>query len=391
MFRPYRVVAVLTLAAALTLLTVEPSPSPPTAAVTLELPSYKGLNYGVPLTLNGDWVGTAWLGVDQWPTVYAAMAADLSFVQARHLGRVVRLFLAIDQMMESDSQGRFVRFDEDALARLDKALDLFDAHQIRVIGVLFDQEVRSSPGNFRFAAIDGRHPAMRSGYLVAAQQFLRRYQHRRTIAGWDLFNEAYASLGTTAGLPRPPAPDPVSPGYPTGLVHQFLRDLYLAAKQAQPDAPLTVSDATLYWQPQADRSIYDDILDFYDVHIYDDHPNLTNLRAILDKPFIIGEAGAAVEGNAFTNQEVEPGVVKSILEQGGRAGASAVLIHSIASQNIFPSTRDRLTPTGEVLAAYQETHGGSAEWPIVPIAPSLVGFVTARSTDCTRYPGRAAA
>jgi hypothetical protein len=382
MIRAYRVVAVLVLGAALTLLTIEPGSGPRTVDRTLELPSYKGLNYGVPLTLDGKWVGTGWLRVDRWPSVYAAMAADLKFVEAHHLGRVVRLFVALDQLMEWDSRDQFIRFDKDALARLDKAFDLFDAHGIRVIGVLYDQEVQESPGNFRFAAIDGKHPAMRSGYLVATEQFLRRYQQRSTISGWDLFNEAYASLGTSGGRPRPPAPDPVSPGYPTSLVHDFLRDLYLAAKQAQPDAPLTISDATLYWQPQPDLSLYGDILDFYDVHVYDDHPRLTNLRVILNKPFIIGEAGAAVVGNAFTDQTVEPAVIRSILEQGRQAGATAVLVHSIASQNIFPSTRDRLTPAGEVLAEYTAAEGGSAEWPIVPIALSLVGFVTARSTDC---------
>jgi len=360
----------------LALLTIEPAPAAVGVAVRPSLPSYKGLNYGVPLTQDGDWVGTAWLRPSAWPAVRPAIAADLVFIEQHHLGRVVRLFIALDQLMDWDRSLGFRGFRAAELAHLDETLDLFDAHGIRAVAVLYDQEVISSPGNFRFAALDGRHAAMRDGYLRATEEFLARYRQRATVAAWDLFNEAYASLGTGGGRPRPPAPDPVSPGYQTSTVHSFLHDLYLAARRAAPDAPLTVSDATLYFQPQPDLTLYDDILDFYDVHVYDDHPRLEALSHTLDKPFIIGEAGAAVEGDAFADQRIEPGVVESILEQGRRAGALAVLVHSIASQNVFPATRDRLTPTGEVLASFDAAQASRSEWPIVLRALSLVHFVT---------------
>jgi len=261
----------------LALLTIEPAPPAVGVAVRPSLPSYKGLNYGVPLTQDGDWVGTAWLRPSAWPAVRPAIAADLVFIEQHHLGRVVRLFIALDQLMDWDRSLGFRGFRAAELAHLDETLDLFDAHGIRAVAVLYDQEVISSPGNFRFAALDGRHAAMRDGYLRATEGFLARYRQRATVAAWDLFNEAYASLGTGGGRPRPPAPDPVSPGYQTSTVHSFLHDLYLAARRAAPDAPLTVSDATLYFQPQPDLSLYDDILDFYDVHVYDDHPRLEAL------------------------------------------------------------------------------------------------------------------
>lgn len=163
------------------------------------------------------------------------------------------------------------------------------------------------------------------------------------------------------------------------VVHDFLRDLYATVKKANPRIPLTVSDATLYWQPQPDLTHYDDILDFYDAHVYDDRPNLRDLRHALDKPYIIGEAGASVVGEHFTDQVIEARAVRSLLEQGRADGALAVLVHSIASQNVFPATRDRLTPTGEVLAQFQGAGAALREpsvWPIAGNERALVPFVT---------------
>ena len=143
---------------------------------------------------------------------------------------------------------------------------------------------------------------------------------------------------------------------------------------------MTVSDATLYWQPQPDLSLYDDVLDFYDAHVYDDRPNLRNLKRALDKPYIIGEAGAAIVPEHFTDQAIEARVVESLLEQGRAEGARAVLVHSIASQNVFPASRDRLTPTGEVLSRFERTSANRTKpsvWPIVGAKLPLVSFVTA--------------
>jgi hypothetical protein len=364
---------------ALALITIEPASR--SAGLVPALPLFKGLNYGVPLTASGQWVGTAWLRDDHWAQVKPAMAADLDFIEQHHLGRVIRLFIGLDQLMLWDRANAFAGFNPSALANLGAALDLFDTHHFRVVAVLFDQEVVGSPGNFRYQALDGDHEAMRTGYLRAAHEFLRAMDGRSTISAVDLFNEAYSSLGTAGHLPLPPAPDPVSPRYSVATVHAFLRDLYVNAKRAQPAMPVTVSDATLYWQPQPDLSLYDDVLDFYDVHVYDDHPDLSRVKHALDKPFMIGEAGAAVSGRHYTDQAVEAVAVRAILEQGLADGARAVLVHSIANQNVFPATRDRLTATGEVLSRFgaPPRFATNSALPIVLWPFPLVLFVTSRA------------
>ena len=76
-------------------------------------------------------------------------------------------------MVWNSSTG-FVRFDDAALQNLDQALGMFDAHHLRMLAVLFDQEEVSSPGNFHFQALDCRHPTMRANYLTAVGQFFHR-------------------------------------------------------------------------------------------------------------------------------------------------------------------------------------------------------------------------
>jgi hypothetical protein len=341
-----------------------------TASTALHFPTLKGLNYGVPLGRNGAWVGTTWLRSgtdtnDQWTDVRDQMAGDLAFVRQHHLGRVIRLFVALDQLIQWTDAGDFRGFDETGLANFTRVLSLFAEHDLKMVAVLYDQEVIASPGNFRIQTLDGHHPAMRDGYLRATRLFLQRFGSNPTIIAWDLFNEAYSSLGTDSNLPPPPAADPTSPGYSEETVHAFLRDLYLVAKQTAPQAWFTVSDATLYWKPRPDLRRYADVLDFYDVHVYDDHPTLIDLRGRFDKPFIVGEAGAAVAGHHFRDQTIEPGVVRTLLEAGQVAGALAVLVHSVADQNVFPASHDRLTPTGAVLSGFPDAAQASAIWPLV--------------------------
>lgn len=161
---------------------------PSTGDEAFVMPGFKGLNYGVPLTQEGDWVGTGWLrsgpdSNDEWHRVRSRMIADLDFVQAHGLGHVIRLFIALDQLMRWDPKVGFLGFNETELANLDEALDIFDAHGIKVVGVLYDQEDQSSPGNFRFEALDGNHEAMRRGYLTATEVFLKRFGSRPTEIG----------------------------------------------------------------------------------------------------------------------------------------------------------------------------------------------------------------
>ena len=158
------------------------------------------------------------------------------------------------------------------------------------------------------------------GIWRQAVEFLARFGGDSTIVAWDLFNEAYGSLGPDGGHPEPQARDPVSPNYPDEVVHAFLHDLYATAKSAAPRAWFTVSDGNLYVQPVPDLSRFDDILDFYDVHIYDDQPMFGDLGRKLDKPYMVGEAGASLKGDHLHDQSVEPAVVQNFPRARHRLG-----------------------------------------------------------------------
>ena len=331
---------------------VIPSTVPPTTP--LELPSAKGLNYGIPRAVGNTYVGTQWArsdtGVnDNWPAVRDALESDLATVERYGLGKLVRLFIGLDQLMNWDSRTGYHGYNSTSLGNLDLAFDAFDRHGIKAIVVLYDQEQLSSVGNFHFQALDGSHVTMRSNYLVATEDFMRRYEHRKTVVAWDLFNEAYNSLSTLGGLPMPPAADPVSPGYAAATVQRFLIDLYQAAKRGAPNAWLTVSDSTQLYRSSPDPSLYAGTLDFYDIHVYDNSPKFPDWKSRLTKPYLIGEAGASVAGESFKNQAFEVRAISYILANAKSAGVRAVLVHSIVEDNVFNG--NGLTPTGVLLAA----------------------------------------
>lgn len=318
------------------------------------LPSFKGLNYGSPRAGDGSYLGTRWLlpGDRGWGSARKWLADDLDFMNANDLGRVMRVFIGLDQAMVWDPTQGFTGWDQAALANFDEALGMFDDHGMKVIAVVFDQEETSSPGNFRVEALDGRHPAMRQNYLRAVDQFMARFGSSPVVAGWDLFNEPYGSLGQ-AGLPTPPAPDPTSPNYPDTVVHAWIHDLYVHAKCAAPTAWLTVSDTTqLYWGRAADLSRYDDSVDFYDVHVYDDHPVEVAWKGVVTKPMIMGEVAAGAQDHHFEDQRLNSRAVSFWLCSARAQGVRAVLAHD-ADDIVFPSSRAGLTPTGYVIAAAQ--------------------------------------
>jgi hypothetical protein len=322
-----------------------PLPSPPPGA--FRVPTAAGLNYGMPRTRDGKWLGTRWLQGKNWPSARESFIRDLDGIRSNHLGSVLRLFIGLDQLMVWDPEQGFQGFDETALEDLQDAFGIVDSHQMRLIVVLYDQEEQSSAGNFHYEALDGRHPGMRAGYVQATQQFMARFGNTAGVAGWDLFNEAYNSLGTEGGLPRPPAADPVSPNYDDGTVHRWLKDLYGAARRGAPGAWLTVSDTTdLYWKHPPDPARYADVVDFYDIHVYDDHPRYPDWKGSLKKPYIVGEAGASVRGSHFDDQTIDPPVLKYLLDNASQAGVRTVLAQGRALSG------GTLTPIGEVVAAY---------------------------------------
>lgn len=320
---------------------------------TLVFPTAAGLNYGEPRTSDGQWAGTRWLRPGgYWARVQPAFDRDLGLIERLQLGKVLRLFVGLDQLMVWDPVSGYAGFDPAALDNVSTALDMLDRHQLRALLVLYDQEEVASAGNFHFQALDGAHQAMRAGYLRATEEFMSRFGSRPTVVAWDLFNEAYGSLTADGGLQPPPGPDPVSPGYSRATVQSFLRDLYAAARRGAPNAWLTVSDAAeLYWHHPPDVSIYDGIVDFYDIHVYDDRPAYPDWRRLLSKPYIVGEAGASVTGEHFEDQRLNPPVLSYLLEKAPSAGVSLVLAQGRA---VTPS--GDLTPTGRVVSDFLRSH-----------------------------------
>jgi hypothetical protein len=315
---------------------------------SFRLPSAKGLDYEHPYTMSGEWVGTSWLQPGTWSKVRPRYQAELDYLTSHNLGKVIRLFVALDQLMVWDRSSGFVRYDENALQNLSQALDIADADHLGVIAVLFDQEVVSSPGNFHFEALDGSHSKMRANYLKAVSLFMQRYGTRPTVLAWDLFNEAYGSLGTEGQLPRPPAEDPVSPNYRDSIVRAWIVDLYRTARCAAPRAWLTVSDTTeLYWKEPADTGAYSGAVDFYDIHVYDDNPSARDWSR-LGKPYILGEVGGD-PATGLEDQSVNSRVVGFWLGQARKLGAAAVLPQAADHQAFTLS--GGLTPTGHAVAA----------------------------------------
>lgn len=321
-----------------------------------ELPSYTGLNYGTPPTVGGEYIGTEWLRSgtgthDHWDQARAGLQLDLDFIAKQNLGRVIRIFVGLDQLMVWDSDTGFARFDDQMLTNYRQAMDMVAAHRMKAIVVLYDQENQNSLGNFRFIALDGYHGKMRANYLRATSLFLSRFGSDPDVVGWDLFNEAYNSLGRAGGLAAPPHADPVSPGYPQETVHNWLRDLYRAAKCSAPRAWFTVSDTTdLYWKHPLTLNAYADVVDFYDIHIYDDSPHLPDWRN-LHAPLILGEVGAAIAGNHYLDQGLDASAVGYLLRHGRQAGASAVLAHA-SDHMLYARDRSRLTDTGTVVSTF---------------------------------------
>ncbi len=327
---------------------------------TLTVPTVAGINYGQPVAADGTWVGRQWLRsgtgqADYWDKVRGRFGRDLTLISQRHLGGVLRIFVGLDELMDWDAVNGYSGFNRQALDNFDQALSMLDRHQLRAFVVLYDQEEQGNLGNFHFEALDGAHPRMRAGYLQATTDFMRRFGDRHTVVGWDLFNEAYSSLATDGALPKPPHPDPVSPNYPQPVVHDFLRGLYQAAKRGAPGAMLTVSDATeLYWHRPPDLQIYDGVLDYYDIHVYDDRPVYPNWRETLTKPYMVGEAGASTVGEHFDDQRLNPPVLSYLLDQARPHGVSTVLAHG----TLFTASGD-LTPSGQVIAQFLTRTGES--------------------------------
>lgn len=320
----------------------------------LPLLSRKGLNYGTPPGPGGQYLGATWLrsdmgSDDNWSRAQQGLEATLPFIEQEHLGRVLRVFVGLDQIMVWHGE-HFQGLDAAGMDHFRTALRLFRSHGFQVIVVLFDQEEQSSPGNFRYWALDGKHPHLRAGYLEAARVFVTDFAHDPTIAAWDLFNEPYNNLSTDGGLPTPPAPDPVTAGYSEQVVHQWMVDLYDAAKCAAPEDWFTFSDSTALGSHRPDPGLYSDCVDFYDIHMYEPQPYLHDWKTFLRKPIILGEVGAPRTAGSEPNQRLNAQVVGFWLTHARQAGVAAVLVQDEKGV-VYTPNLTRLTPTGVALSA----------------------------------------
>lgn len=324
------------------------------ASGSLALGSDKGLNYGTPPGPDAEYVGLTWLrsdlgSDDNWPLAEQGLQATLPFIQREHLGQVLRVFVGLDQIMVWKG-GRFQGLDAAGIHHFRTALQLFQSNRLHVIPVLFDQEQQSSPGNFRYWALDGSHPDLRAGYLEAAREFVRTFGSDPTIAAWDLFNEPYNSLSRDGGLATPPAPDPVSAGYSDPVVHRWMDDLYHAAKCAAPKAWFTFSDTTALEGDHPDAALYAGCVDFYDIHEYESNPHIPGWKRVLKKPIILGEVGSPREAPSYSlNPTLNAQVVSFWLSQAHQAGVSAVLVEDDKG-TVYTPNLTSLTRTGVALS-----------------------------------------
>jgi hypothetical protein len=168
--------------------TETPLPSsggPDRGQASLDLPSIKGLQHDGPAAASGQWLGTRWLLLGtaaggSWEAAMPRLQADMDFIASHQLAQLVRVFIGLDQLMEWNATTGFVGFDPAAMKNLDEALGMFDALHLRVLAVVSDQEEVSSPGNFHFEALDGRHPVIRANYFTAIDQFFHLLGARQT-------------------------------------------------------------------------------------------------------------------------------------------------------------------------------------------------------------------
>src|SRR4029077_3815395 len=121
-------------------------------------------------------------------------------------------------------------------------------------------------------------------------------------------------------------------------------------------------------------SKYQDVVDFYDIHIYDDNPTYPDWRSVLRKPYIVGEAGASTTDQHLDDQTLNSRAVSYLLQHSQAAGVSLVLVQGEA----FPQSRDSLTLTGAAVAKFLDSDpakraGAGKEWnPVGALATGIV-------------------
>ncbi|HEV3310732.1 MAG TPA: hypothetical protein VG815_09455 [Chloroflexota bacterium] len=304
----------------------------------------------------------------------AVLASDLSFVHAAHLGRLLRVWVSLDQLMRWNAKDGFSGFVPARLANLDAALQSFSRHHVKVDLVLFvySRAKQSTWVNqFRPQALDGLHETMRARYLLALRFIIQHLagnsSDARTVKVIDLQTEPYfqleqyfrsaASVGVfisclNSGTVSTSCVD-------QKIIDPWVTDMYRTARAASTHFLYTESDtgrllstsptAQSYWM-----SMYH--VDVYDIHMYDsapwNHESLWATALHLRKPWFVGEAGCASGAAACTYGGLRAGPVDQWwLTNLPRYRAQSVLIESHVTLWSYPSgyRSQSLTVTGIVL------------------------------------------
>jgi hypothetical protein len=217
----------------------------------------------------------------------------------------------------------------------------------------------------------GRRDARRHNYMQVIAAWVRRYGTETVlggaVAGWQAIKEGYAGMrwADWGGW------------VPLGLMHDFYRDFYAAVRGTGTRHPIGMdSIATVGSILEMDKAgtlvnlpWYRDVADYYNIHLYNDAGEVPAQAARLDKPWIIGEAGASEAGLHYGDPRYETPALAAFLANGRRLGARAVLPWSVTDSKAlvrFDSGKPVLGPSGQMLATWEEkaapaSHKGAEE------------------------------
>ena len=339
--------------------------------------SYTGTDYYQPTNYFNHcgywtWLTSCYTNSSSGPSAQSQVAQDAQFIAANGLGTFQRVWISLDQLMYWNNVTGYQSYHPDYLAHLDDALSRFARYGIKVDLVLFTRSQGTTARHqFRPKALDGLHPAMRTGYLRAVHDFLVHLSRNRvdasTIGMVDLENEAYLQLDEyfqkrahLGGFTQCADQHGVSwHCLETRIIHPWLSDLYATAKATAPSFLYTVSsDGDLL---TSDRLTQVALLrlypvDVYDVHLYSNAPWKETARWAssrwFDKPWFSGETGCSVQSTSciYDGERAAP-IDRWWLRHMQAYGAQAILIEDAGTAWSYRAgpLHPGLTTTGRVI------------------------------------------
>jgi hypothetical protein len=241
--------------------------------------------------------------------------SDLRFVRNADIGRFMRVWAPIDQLMKTSKNGEFEGLRHDRVRNLDQALAIFAHRGFRVDLVLLSySEGDHARNQFKPQALNGSRPWMRLGYLAALRQVIHHLAanrlDRKAVRVIDLQNEAYYQLERYFADPahlgmfgqcKTSATTVSTQCVDQLIIHHWLIALYGAARSASHHFLYTESDTgRLLTTDPADQRYWIHMypVDVYDIHLYDSHPWMEPrarwISALnLQKPWFSGEIGCS--------------------------------------------------------------------------------------------------